>query len=89
MVRGWKSIVGTPLRDGWSKRQRHPMCSLLAATYSINFKTHYAEDLARAVPPELAATYRAGTKGKRYYEWARVELSCRQPEGFSRWFYRR
>jgi len=23
---------------------------------------------------------------KQYYEWARVELSCRQPEGFSRWF---
>ncbi len=21
-----------------------------------------------------------------YYQWARVELSCRQPEGFSRWF---
>ena len=28
----------------------------------------------------------AGTKGERYYEWARVELSCRHPEGFSRWF---
>ncbi len=27
-----------------------------------------------------------GTKGERYYEWARVELSCRHPEGFSRWF---
>ncbi len=54
----------------------------------INFKTHYAEDLARTVPPEgwQRLSTGAGTKGERYYEWARVELSCRHPEGFSRWF---
>jgi hypothetical protein len=54
----------------------------------INFKTHYAKDLARSVPPKdwHRLSSGAGTKGERYYEWARVELSCRQPEGFSRWF---
>ena len=54
----------------------------------INFKTHYAEDLARTVPPESwqRLSPGAGTKGERYYEWARIELSYRQPEGFNRWF---
>ena len=54
----------------------------------INFKTHYAEDLARTVPPEgwQRLSTGAGTKGERYYQWARVGPSCRQPEGFSRWF---
>jgi len=27
-----------------------------------------------------------GNKGERYYRWARIELSYRQPEGFNRWF---
>jgi hypothetical protein len=54
----------------------------------INFKTHYAEDLAGSVPPEdwYRLSSGAGTKGERYDEWTRIELSCRQPEGFSRWF---
>jgi len=54
----------------------------------INFQTCYAEDLARAVNPhdwhQLSAG--AGTKGERCHDWARVELSCRHSEGFSRWF---
>ena len=54
----------------------------------INFKTCYAEGLVGTIPPEgwQRLSTGAGTKGERYYEWARVELSCRQPEGFSRWF---
>ncbi|MUL39431.1 hypothetical protein BWI75_24960 [Gloeocapsopsis sp. AAB1 = 1H9] len=54
----------------------------------INFQTCYAEDLVRTVPPEgwQRLSTGAGTKGERSYEWARVELSCRHLEGFSRWF---
>jgi len=54
----------------------------------VNFQTCYAEDLVRTIPPEgwQRLSTGAGTKGERYYEWARVQLSCRQPEGFSRWF---
>jgi SRSO17 transposase len=54
----------------------------------INFKTHYAEDLALTIKSgdwhRLSSG--AGTKTERDYDWARIELSCRQPEGFSRWF---
>ena len=54
----------------------------------INFKTHYAQDLAGTVPPEgwQRLSTGAGTKGARYSEWAHVKLSCRHLEGFSRWF---
>ena len=54
----------------------------------VNFQTCYAEDLVRTIPPEgwQRLSTGAGTKGERYYEWARVQLSCHQPEGFSRWF---
>lgn len=54
----------------------------------INFKTHYAEDLALTIKPEdwHRLSSGAGTKTERDYDWARIELSCRQPAGFSRWF---
>jgi SRSO17 transposase len=54
----------------------------------INFQTCYAEDLVRTVPPDgwQRLSTGAGTKGERYYDWARVKLNCRHPEGFSRWF---
>lgn len=54
----------------------------------INFQTHYAADLLQQVKAEdwQRLSSGAGTKGERDYEWARVQLSCRQPEGFSRWF---
>lgn len=54
----------------------------------INFRTHYAADLLQQVKAEdwQRLSSGAGTKGERDYEWALVELSCRQPEGFSRWF---
>ena len=54
----------------------------------INFQTHYAEDLAQTIKPgdwhRLSSG--AGTKTERDYDWARIELSCRQPAGYSRWF---
>jgi hypothetical protein len=54
----------------------------------VNFQTHYAEDLALTIKP--GDWYRlssgAGTKTERDYDWARTELCCRQPEGYSRWF---
>jgi len=59
------------------------MCSLLiGGNLLYNFKTDYAEDLQL-------------TEGWQRAGWERrksgimvglVELSCRQPEGFSRWF---
>lgn len=54
----------------------------------INFQTHYAEVLAQSLKAEdwHRLSSGAGTKGERYDDWACVRLSCRQPEGFSRWF---
>ncbi len=54
----------------------------------INFQTHYAEDLLEKLSEEDWHTLScgAGTKGERYSDWARIQLSCIQPEGYSRWF---
>lgn len=54
----------------------------------INFRTHDAVELLQQLKAEdwQCLSSGAGTKGERDYEWARVELSCRQPEGYSRWF---
>jgi SRSO17 transposase len=61
-----------------SKRQPTP----------INFRTYYAQDLVETIKAEEwhRLSSGAGTKGERYYDWARVQLSCHHPAGFSRWF---
>ena len=48
----------------------------------INFQTHYAEGLAQSLRCEdwQRLSSGAGTKAERYDEWARVRLSCRQPD---------
>jgi hypothetical protein len=86
-----KSIVGTQLCWRWLEqevKQPYVLTVNKRQPTPINFQTCYAEDLARAVNSNdwhrLSAG--AGTKGERYYDWACVALSCRHPEGFSRWF---
>ena len=54
----------------------------------IDFQVGYAEELLETIKPEdwQQLSCGTGTKGERYSEWARIRLSCIQPEGFSRWF---
>ena len=54
----------------------------------IDFQVRYTEELLGTVKPEdwQQLSCGAGTKGERFSEWARVRLSCIQPEGYSRWF---
>jgi len=58
-----------------------------AATHLINCKTHYAEDLARTVPPESwqRLSTGAGTK-ENGITVGSYRTGYRQPEGFNRWF---
>jgi len=71
----------------WLEQEVNSPTSHRQQTHPINFQTCYAEDLARAVNSNdwhrLSAS---GNEGERYYDWACVALSCRHPEGFSRWF---
>ena len=54
----------------------------------IDFQVRYTEELLGTVKPEdwQQLSCGAGTKGEKFSEWARVRLSCIQPEGYSRWF---
>jgi len=80
-----KSIVGMPHSELARAGGETALCAHCQQATPINFQTCYAEDLVRTVPPEVGSDlYRAGTG--EHYDWARVELSCRHPEGFSRWF---
>jgi len=74
--------------DGWSKRRQPYVLTVNRRQPTpINFKLIMPEDLLVPSHPRSwqRRAYRAGTKEKAAMR-ARVELSCRQPEGFSRWF---
>lgn len=53
----------------------------------IGWQHYRAEDLAQSLTPNQwqQVSCGPGSKGERYYDWARVEVNCDKSQGFQRW----
>ncbi len=56
-------------------------------SFVLGWDRYRADEILQLVEPEQwqRLSCGSGTKGERYYDWARVEVNCDRSEGFQRW----
>lgn len=84
-------VYGSDGKFWWWLEQEHQQAYLLTVgvkqSVTIGWQQHRAGDLAQSVSPEdwQRLSCGLGTKGERYYDWARIEVNCCNDGGFKRW----
>lgn len=84
-------VYGSDGKFWWWLEQEYQQAYLLTVgvkqSVSIGWQQHRAGDLATSLSPEdwQRLSCGLGTKGERYYDWARIEVNCCNDHGFKRW----
>ena len=84
-------VYGGDSKFWWWLEQEHHQPYLLHVGVShsvwVGEGQHRAGALAQSLSPEPwhRLSCRAGTKGERLYDWARIEVNCHNKYGFKRW----